>query len=267
MTEPQPQPHEHEVEGWPFPVPANAEVITTRPILEDGLPIRLVARDADDGSWQILCGTTNDTSEGRVACFGCLFEKDTTLAELADLPAGWHAQRDEVGGAWTRVKPRTGMEILRETVETEGYQILLLPPRRPLWAFTVGLGISYSQPDVLVFGLPPQVMHAMIGTLAQLAANGEKLEHGYRTDEVLERFTCELRAMDPRWVELLAAPNKEFYGDKPCPMLQCVWPDKQGKLLHEEGFDDNYRVRQPQLELADPDKAGMRPLLRAMEKT
>ena len=39
---------------------------------------------------------------------------------------------------------------------------------------------------------------------------------------------------------------------------------KQGKLPHEDGYDVAYNARQPRLEHADPEAAGMMPLLRAM---
>ena len=57
---------------------------------------------------------------------------------------------------------------------------------------------------------------------------------------------------------------KEYYEGEPFTVLQCLWPDKQGKLPHEVGFDDAFRARQPHLEHADPDRASMTPLLKAL---
>ena len=42
----------------------------------------------EDGYWQLLCGTTNKSEDGRVACLGDLFERDRTIGALADLPRG-----------------------------------------------------------------------------------------------------------------------------------------------------------------------------------
>ena len=75
---------------WPFEDTPNTASITTRQVL-DGAPILLVTHDADDGSWQFLCGTTNDTADGRVVGLGEMYGRDTTLGELADLPEGWRA--------------------------------------------------------------------------------------------------------------------------------------------------------------------------------
>lgn len=75
---------------------------TTVNVLEHGDPILLVTHDADDGAWQFLCGKTNDPADGRVIGLDCALGLDPTLAEVANLPAGWRAWRDVRGGPWRR---------------------------------------------------------------------------------------------------------------------------------------------------------------------
>jgi hypothetical protein len=82
---------------WPFAEEPNVVAVTTVHVLESQLPIVLVTHDADDGMWQMLCATTNDPEDGRVACLGCMFESDPSIGELADLPLGWRATRDGPG--------------------------------------------------------------------------------------------------------------------------------------------------------------------------
>jgi hypothetical protein len=94
-------PHNFSAAEWPFEDPTNVAAISTRPVVEEGHAILLVSHDAD-GYWQVLCGTTNDTADGRVVCLGCLFELDPTIGELADLPRGWRAWRDSVTTPWLR---------------------------------------------------------------------------------------------------------------------------------------------------------------------
>jgi hypothetical protein len=90
------------VDHWPFEDTPNTASITTRQVLEQGAPILLVTHDADDGSWQFLCGTTNETADGRVVGLGEMYARDTTLGELANLPEGWRAWRSAVGFPWQR---------------------------------------------------------------------------------------------------------------------------------------------------------------------
>ena len=57
------------MESWPFADTPNTASITTRQVLE-GAPVLLVTHDADDGSWQFLCGTTDDPADARIVGLG-----------------------------------------------------------------------------------------------------------------------------------------------------------------------------------------------------
>ena len=89
------------MEAWPFDDAPNPASITTRQVL-DGAPILLVTHDADDGSWQFLCGTTDDPADARVVGLGDMYKRDPTLAALADLPEGWRASRASATLPWQR---------------------------------------------------------------------------------------------------------------------------------------------------------------------
>jgi hypothetical protein len=75
--------------------------ITTVKVLA-GAPILLVTHDEDGGDWQFLCGTTNAPADGRIVCLADMVARDPTLLDVADLPLGWRADRERVGGEWTR---------------------------------------------------------------------------------------------------------------------------------------------------------------------
>lgn len=87
---------------WPFDDPPNTVTITTRQVIEQGLPILLVTHDADDGCWQMLCGTTNDTEDARVVGLGEMYEQDPSVGQLADLPLGWRAWCPNKEAPWVR---------------------------------------------------------------------------------------------------------------------------------------------------------------------
>jgi hypothetical protein len=86
---------------WPFHEGKNRAAITTKPVFRDGHPILLVSHDAD-GDWQFLCGTTNQPKDGQIVSLGCIWERDRSLVEVADLPTGWRAYRRAKGAAWKR---------------------------------------------------------------------------------------------------------------------------------------------------------------------
>jgi hypothetical protein len=94
-------PHAFSDAEWPFAEATNVAVFSTRRVA-DGHPILFVTHDAEDGAWQILCGTPNRSSDALVRCLGCLFEQDPTIGELADLPPGWCAFRASAKSPWYR---------------------------------------------------------------------------------------------------------------------------------------------------------------------
>ncbi len=98
------EPHEHDFAGapWPFADDEFSDALTTVQVLDDEAPVLLVSHDAEDGMWQVLCGTSNEPEDGRLTCLGCLFELDPTLAAIVDLPLGWEAYRESVGAPWQR---------------------------------------------------------------------------------------------------------------------------------------------------------------------
>jgi hypothetical protein len=94
--------HSFGANAWPFDDPADVTALTTVHVLEGRLPVLLITHDEDDGMWQVLCGTTNDPKDGCIVCLGCLYEKDPTIGDVADLPRGWMAWRDALASPWQR---------------------------------------------------------------------------------------------------------------------------------------------------------------------
>ena len=87
---------------WPFDQAPNVAAITTRQVIEEGLPILMVVHYEDDHDWAFTCGTSNATEDGRVIGMGTALNLDPTLAAIADLPPGWRAWRRAVGQPWIR---------------------------------------------------------------------------------------------------------------------------------------------------------------------
>lgn len=88
--------------NWPFDQAPNVAAITTRQVLEEQLPILNVVHYEEDDSWAFTCGTSNDVADGRVISMQSALNIDPTLRTIADLPPGWHAWREHVGGEWGR---------------------------------------------------------------------------------------------------------------------------------------------------------------------
>jgi hypothetical protein len=86
---------------WPFSQPQNRAAFTSTHTTERHQPILLAVHDHDD-TWQFLWGGAVTEADAKVFCLGCMYALDPSIAELADLPAGWQAERGAPGGPWAR---------------------------------------------------------------------------------------------------------------------------------------------------------------------
>ncbi len=57
-------------------------------------PVTYVSHDAEDGAWQFLGDSMSDGGDPVISCFHHPIDRDPSLAELADLPLGWYAERE-----------------------------------------------------------------------------------------------------------------------------------------------------------------------------
>jgi Domain of unknown function (DUF4262) len=87
--------------NWKFPDPPHTQVYLSTAVHDGTERVTFVSHDAEDGAWQFL-GDSMFNGSGVVVCFHHPIDRDPSLTELADLPLGWYAERDEVGSPWIR---------------------------------------------------------------------------------------------------------------------------------------------------------------------
>lgn len=96
-------------EDWPFDQPRNCAALTMRQILDGSEPILLVSHDADDHGWQFTGISDASVADGKIISLEEIVRLDPTVLEVANLPPGWQAVRNEVGGQWSRrLRPADG---------------------------------------------------------------------------------------------------------------------------------------------------------------
>lgn len=88
--------------NWKFSDPPDAIAFLTETVRDGAEQVTYVSHDAEDGAWQFLGDRMMDGGGPVLSCLRHLVDRDPTLEELADLPLGWYAVRDEVGAPWTR---------------------------------------------------------------------------------------------------------------------------------------------------------------------
>lgn len=90
--------------NWKFPDDPHVRVFLSKTVHSGAEPITYVSHDAQDGAWQFLGASMTDGGGPIISCFHHPIDHDPSLAELADLPLGWYAERRGVGEPWARKK-------------------------------------------------------------------------------------------------------------------------------------------------------------------
>ena len=90
------------MESWPFEDPENVWTMTVQQITHGGQPILRVCH-AENGMWQFLTGRDPvRRADAMLVSIRKVYTIDPSIAEVADLPMGWTAERSAPGQPWQR---------------------------------------------------------------------------------------------------------------------------------------------------------------------
>ena len=94
---------------WPFLDPPNTAVVTNVRITDEEDWVQYVTHDEDDGAWQFHPPSGQASmKEAAVVSLQRMLKLEPRIEELADLPLGWHAWRDDEHAPWTRAPKEAG---------------------------------------------------------------------------------------------------------------------------------------------------------------
>lgn len=78
----------------------NTMVISTKKVIGKENAILLVSHDEDDGMWEFLDGYDVKEEEAVIVSLLEIVHLDSTVNQIADLPLGWIAYRDNIQEEW-----------------------------------------------------------------------------------------------------------------------------------------------------------------------
>lgn len=159
--------------------------------------------------------------------------------------------------------PQKGRLVIRD-VNTLGWHLALVEPAggHHGWAFSVGFGQTFGHPEVAVFGLPADVLRALLDTISQELRAGRAFPDGHADATLAPPYRCVFRRIDAAWHDAVLPAAAWFYGQRPWAALQLFWPDRADRLPWEAGFDPELTPFQPLLFHADVSAARAGPLFR-----
>lgn len=256
--------HTHTFANWPFADRASTAAFCTTRVAHDHYPVLQVAHD-HNGDWQFLDATTDDPGEPVMFCLGCVFERDPTLAEIADLPRGWGAFREQPGAAWERWQkepeddadadaacrhdPAAQEAKALADIDTYGLHVISVRGEGEHLPFSYSIGIerSLGQPELIVIGLDASLGHRVINACYDRMRAGMAVTPGARVAGLLEGFECVIGAVSPACYRDYMGWALWLHDGPGFRACQIIWPTTSGVFPWDPEADEELRSWQPLL--------------------
>lgn len=143
-------------------------------------------------------------------------------------------------------------EKIEWMIETHGWALeAVVPdattdPPTPASAYSIGMRDAVDFPDVAVFGLAPAASNGLITLVADACRGGTQIPIGVEVVGLLDNdLRCVFAPIDPVTASDHFATAVSWFRGEPLDMVQLMYPDRNGFLPYESGFDQRMRLAQP----------------------
>ena len=134
-------------------------------------------------------------------------------------------------------------------VETNGWcaepVAAMEDPPTPGYTYTIGFETSYDHPGVVIFGARPVVARGLSGMRAVHVDAGGVIPDGMFVGLLDNDLPAAMLPVDMEEHAALFAGATRFHGRDDYRVCQFVWPDRNGKMPWDEGYDNRLRLAQP----------------------
>jgi hypothetical protein len=114
----------------------------------------------------------------------------------------------------------------------------------PPYSFSVGLYHTLGVPELLIVGQKPENAQGLINNAGELMRAGRRFRTNRRTTGILEGYPAVFVAVDPRYYLGYLGCGRWLYRGDEFPILQLVWPDREGRFPWDEGYPAPLFARQ-----------------------
>ena len=137
-------------------------------------------------------------------------------------------------------------------VETKGYAVepvgarLDTDPPLAGYVYTIGFPEAFGFPDVVLFGLAPSAASGLFDLVASMLRGGTEIPIGVELTGLFDNdLRCLFAEVDlAEFAELFETATAWRRGGS-FRMVQLLWPDRNGFLPTEVGFDRSRALAQP----------------------
>jgi hypothetical protein len=105
------------------------------------------------------------------------------------------------------------------------------------FTYTIGFSESFSQPEVMVFGVPREKAHALLAACADVLKGGDSLEPGIADDRILSGGDSVMfKTVRPAAFPEYLGTAMRYYGSKPFDATVMFLPDANHCFPWEPGY-------------------------------
>jgi hypothetical protein len=134
----------------------------------------------------------------------------------------------------------------------------------PAWAYSIGLYRTFKHPEIVVFGQELDLMHSMINSVGDDVRAGKTFLPDGRYPDLIEDYSCTFKPVQTIWYEAFFGFATWFYNGIEYPVLQCFWPDFEGRFPWEPDFSQHLSWAQPLLFHHTVSAAGASEILKSL---
>jgi hypothetical protein len=119
-------------------------------------------------------------------------------------------------------------------------------PPTPAYAYSIGFPTAVHFPDVAVFGLTPVAANGLVTLVADARRGGTEIPLGIELIGLLDNeLRCMFAPIDlDRWGPWFATAASWYRGEA-FEMVQLLYPDRNGFMPYEAGFEQRMTLAQP----------------------
>ncbi len=143
-------------------------------------------------------------------------------------------------------------EKIEWMIETNGWALEpveadpLTDPPTPAYAYSIGMPAAVGFPDVAVFGLTPVAANGLVTLVADACRGGTQIPLGVELVGLLDNeLRCCFAPIDTAEHAALFATAAAWYRGEPFEIVQLLFPDRNGFLPYEAGYEQRMRFAQP----------------------
>jgi Domain of unknown function (DUF4262) len=137
-------------------------------------------------------------------------------------------------------------------IETNGWAIEPVmaradtEPPSPSYAYTIGVPALTDFPEIAVFGLTPVAANGLAALVIDALRGGTEIPTGIELVGLLDNeLRCMFAPVDLGVHGHRFATASAWYAGQPFDVVQLLYPDRNGFMPYEPGFEQRMRFAQP----------------------